>query len=105
MEWLKQNAKTVTGTLIILILIEAVLAWYMIDQFRENYLSGEEALVIALEDAGYERDAVRKIDIDLETEKGTAWYEVEFRLSDPPGTEFSYHIDAETGEILSARAS
>ena len=105
MEWLKRNAKTVIGILIILILTEAVLAWYLIGQFRENYLSGDEALAIALEDAGYARDDVRKIDIDLETEKGTAWYEVEFELSEPPGTEFEYRIDAETGAILSARES
>ena len=102
MEWLKRNAKTVIGILIILILTEAVLAWYLIGQFRENYLSGDEALTIALEDAGYARNDVRKIYIDLETEKGTAWYEIEFEPADLPGAEIEYRIDAETGAILSA---
>lgn len=100
MEWLKRNYKTVVGGLIILILIEAVIAWYLIDQFRENYLSGEEALVTALEDLGIDRNDARDTDIDLETERGRAWYEIRIETSDAV---HEYRIDAETGEILSAR--
>ena len=100
MEWLRRNYKTVVGALIILILTEAVLAWYLIGQFRENYLSGEEALAIALEDAGLCRDDARDTDIDLETEDGRAWYEIEIETSDAV---HEYRVDAETGEILAAR--
>lgn len=97
MEWLKKNYKTVTGTLIILILIEVVVAWYLIEQFRQNYLSGEEALTIALEDAGLSREDAGKTDIDLETRAGSAWYEIEI---DADGGTLRYRIDAETGAIL-----
>ena len=105
MAWLRRNAKTVVGVLVILILIEAVLAWYLIEQFRENYLSGDEALQIALTDACVQRDDVRGVDIDLETERGTAWYEIEFALKNAPGATYAYHVDAETGAILSIRAN
>lgn len=100
MAWLKRNYKTVVGALIILILIEAVITWYLIQQFRENYLSGEEALAIALEDAGLSRNDARDTDVDLETRQGKAWYEIEIETSDAV---HEYRIDAETGEILSAR--
>jgi len=98
MEWLKKNYKTVTGALIILILMEVVVAWYLIEQFRQNYLSGEEALAVALTDAGLTREDAGKADIDLETRQGRAWYEIEFETS---GGTYRYHIDAETGEVLS----
>ena len=100
MVWLKRNYKTVVGALIILILIEAVIAWYLIEQFRENYLSGEAALTIALEDAGLSRKDAWDTDVDLETERGRAWYEIEIETSDAV---HEYRIDAETGEILSVR--
>lgn len=101
MDWLKKNYKTVTGALIILILIEAVVAWYMIEQFRQNYLSGDEALEIALADAGVLRDEARKTGIDLKTKQGRAWYEVRIETE---GGSYAYRIDAETGEVLSAAA-
>ena len=95
--------ETVAGALIILILIEAVVSWYLIGQFREHYLSGDEALTAALSDAGISRSAVLNTDIDLETERGQAWYVVTFSLSDAPGTVYRYRVDAETGAILSAQ--
>jgi len=102
MEWLRRNYKTVVGTLIILILIEAVVAWYLIDRFRENYLSGDEAFTAVLEDASLSRDAVGTPKIKLETEKGEAWYEVTFTLTGEAGATYRYRVNAETGEILSA---
>ncbi len=98
MEWLKKNYKTVTGALVILILIESVVAWYLIEQFRKNYLSGSEALAIAMEDASLTREDTEKTRIDLETERGRAWYEI---TMEAPGGIHEYRIDAETGEILS----
>ena len=97
MEWLKKNYKTVTGTLIILILIEVVIAWYLIEQFRQNYLSGEEALTIALTDAGIARADAKKTNIDLETKAGSAWYEIEIETG---GGTLRYRIDAESGAVL-----
>ena len=99
MEWLKRNAKTVIGALVILILVESVLAWYLIQQFRDNYLRGDDALQIALEDAGVSRNAAKDVDIDLKTKRGTAWYEIAFEGSS--GTTYRYSVDAETGAVLS----
>ena len=101
MEWLKRNYKTVISALIILILLEAVVAWYLIDQFRENSLSGEEALAIAFEDIGIDPNDARNTGIRLKTEEGKAWYEIEIDTSDAV---HKYRIDAETGEILSVLA-
>ena len=42
MEWLKRNYKTVTGTLVILILIEIVLAWYLIER---NHIAGSLSIL------------------------------------------------------------
>ena len=98
MEWLKRNYKTVTGTLVILILIEIVLAWYLIDRFRENYLSGSEALAIAMEHAGEAPDSAPEASIRLRTRHGSAWYDISWESVDAV---HQYMVDAETGEILS----
>ncbi len=98
MEWLKKNHKTVIGGLVILILLEMTISWYLIHQFRDNYLSGNEALAIAAEDANLEQAEIRDTDIDLHTGKGKAWYDIEITVS---GQTFLYQIDAETGDILS----
>lgn len=98
MNWLRRNAKTVIGALIILILMECALAWYMVQQFRENYLSGDEASAIALADARLEREEASGLSVKLAHKDGQAWYEVAFTAG---GVEFAYRIDAESGEILS----
>lgn len=98
MNWLRRNAKTVIGALIILILIECTVAWYMVQQFRANYLSGSEAAAIALADAGLEREETADLSVKLANRDGQAWYEVVFTAG---GAEFAYRIDAESGEILS----
>lgn len=103
MDWLKKNYKTVVGTLIILILIEATVAWYLIGQFHEHYLSGDDALTAALSAAGMERGDVGTPDIKLRTRKSEAWYEVEFATLDAPETTYRFLIDAETGEVLADR--
>ena len=99
MEFVKNNYKTLVSFLIILILFEIVIVWYMLQQFRENYLSGPEALTYALADAGRGEADVRDADIDLKHKDGRAWYAVEFEAD---GVEYSYEVDAETGEILRA---
>lgn len=97
MNWLKRNAKTIIGTLIILILIECALAYYLAQQFRENYLSSSEAVAIALADAGLEQEETTDLTVKLAHKGGQAWYEVVFVFD---GVESAYRIDAESGEIL-----
>lgn len=98
MDWLKRNYKAVVGGLVILILLEIVLAWYMIEQFRANYLSADEAVGIALEDASLTREEAKEPRVKLETKQGKAWYTVELELVDAV---HQYKVDAGTGEILS----
>lgn len=93
----KRGVKLFITFLILLILFEIVLVWYLLRQFHENYLSGEEAMEYALLDAGTTA-AERKI--RLKTKAGRAWYEIRFDGGD--GASYVYEVDAETGAILSA---
>ena len=105
MEWLKRNYKTVVGALIVLIAFEAVLVWYMIQRFHENYLSGDEAFSAALADAGLERETAGEAKIRLKSSGGEAWYEVDFSPAGDPGVTYHYLVHAETGEILLRNSS
>ncbi len=60
----------------------------------------DAALQIALADAALTRDQVADIDIELERNTGSAWYEIDFESG---MTEYEYRIDAYSGEILSGR--
>lgn len=62
-----------------------------------QYIGGREAEAIALTHAGLSRDKIRKLETELESEKGKVFYEVEFEHS---GYEYEYEIDAVTGKIL-----
>lgn len=98
MSWFRRNAKFIIRVLIILILIECALAWYVLKQFHERYLSRGEAAAIALADASIEREEAENFAVKLDQKDGQAWYEVAFTAG---GVEFAYRIDAESGEILS----
>ena len=101
MELTRDSLKPLVTFLIILILFEVVIVWYLIQQFHENYLSGDDALGFALADANLSEDAVDGIDIKLKHKSGEAWYNIEFDAGDP-AVSYSYQVNAETGEILSA---
>lgn len=101
MAWLRQNYKAVIGTLVILILTEAVIVWYLIRQFHENYLSGEKAAAIALADARLKPGEAQSLDIRLKTKRGDAWYTVTFETRDTSEA-YEYRVDAESGNILFA---
>ena len=60
-------------------------------------VSSQEALSIALSDAGFEQDQVTITDAKLNNENGIPAYEIEFNDGE---REFEYTIDAATGEIL-----
>ncbi len=60
----------------------------------------DAALQIAMTDAGVTRDQIRDIDIELERELRSAWYEIDFESG---RADYEYRIDAYTGEILSSR--
>ncbi len=52
---------------------------------------------IAFQHAGVSRSQVRKLETELEFEKGVSYYEVEFKVGT---TEYEYEIDAYSGKIL-----
>lgn len=63
-------------------------------------IAKNEALQIALTDAGLTKDQVVDVDIELERNLRSAWYEIDFESG---RSEYEYRIDAYSGEILSGR--
>lgn len=61
-------------------------------------ITEDEAKQIALEHAGMTEDSVSRLRIEFDYEHGKAVYDVEWRID---WTEYSYEIDANSGEILS----
>lgn len=59
-------------------------------------LSADEALDIALEQAGVTRADIRDLENNLDTENGVLVYEIDFEAGN---TEYSYDVNATTGEI------
>lgn len=100
MRFIRKNYKLIITFLIVLILSELAVSCYLIERFRENYLSKTEALTIALSRAGLRETDVQDTEIEFKHRDGRAWYEVEFEQTAPPSFDYTYSIDAETGEIL-----
>lgn len=63
-------------------------------------ISREEAINKALENAGLKREDVRDIEAELDLERGVTVWEVDFESKN---TEYSYEINAQTGEILKSQ--
>ncbi len=61
-------------------------------------ISAEEALDIALNEAGVTRDSISDLDTGLEEEDGRLVYDIDFKV----GTaEYSYDVNAKNGDIVS----
>ena len=60
-------------------------------------LTADEALDIALKDAGVGKNQIREIENNLDRENGILVYDIEFKSGN---TEYSYDINAQTGEII-----
>ncbi len=61
----------------------------------------DAALQAALTDAGLTTAQVADIDIELERNLRSAWYEIDFECG---RTEYEYKVNAYSGEILSAKS-
>lgn len=59
-------------------------------------ISADEALDIALREAGATKENITKLRNELDRDDGTLVYEIEF---DSAGKEYSYEVNAQTGEI------
>lgn len=57
----------------------------------------EEAKDIAFEQAGVTEADVTDLEVDLEEDSGVQYYEVSFDIGE---TDYEYHIDAITGEVI-----
>lgn len=60
-------------------------------------ITKEDALDIALKDAGVTKDSIRDYESELDYELGIMVYDIEFKSGD---TEYSYEIHAQNGEII-----
>ncbi len=60
-------------------------------------ITADEALNIALEEAGVTQDSIRNVENRLERDDGVLIYEIDF---DAGGTEYSYDVNAQTGTIV-----
>ena len=100
MRFIRKNYKLIITFLIVLILAELAVTYYLIERFRETYLDKTEALTAALSDSGLRETDVRDTEIEFRHKDGRAWYEVTFEQTAPPCLDYTYSIDAETGEIL-----
>ncbi len=60
-------------------------------------LTADEALDIALNQAGVTRESIRNLENRLDRENGVLVYEIDFESGN---TEYSYDINAETGAVV-----
>lgn len=60
-------------------------------------LTPDEALTVALEQAGVTRDSIRDVENHLDRENGVLVYEIDFEAGN---TEYSYDVNAETGAVV-----
>lgn len=62
-----------------------------------SQLTKEEAIAIALKHAGVSRDSVEFDDVELDTDDGVKYWEVEFESGN---YEYEYNIHATSGKVL-----
>lgn len=94
---MKKACKTVLIVLVVLLVIGAAIGGYFIYRHNSMYIGRDAALQIALSDAGVSPAAVRDKDVEFERSRSGAWYDIDFETA---GMEYSYSLDAATGEIL-----
>lgn len=63
----------------------------------ETKLTRDDAINIALKDAGLTREEIQDLDAELDRDYGTVHYDVDFEQND---RDYDYEIDADTGKIL-----
>ena len=94
---MKKAFKTVLIVLVVLLVIGAAIGGYFIYRHNSMYIGKDAALQIALSDAGISSAAIRDKDVEFERGRSGAWYDIDFETA---GMEYSYSLDAATGEIL-----
>ena len=98
---MKKGLKTALIILAVLIILGGAVAGFFIWRHQTSYIGGDRALQTALDHAGLTRAQVYDTDTEIEKDRFSAWYEVDFEAG---GTEYEYIIDAASGSILSSSA-
>lgn len=85
--------KKVLTILLVIVLLGAAIGGFFIYRHVSSTIGRDAAVQIALKDAGLERNQAYDLEVDYEH----GYYEVDFESGKG---DFSYRIDARTGEIL-----
>ena len=96
-----QKGKTTMKKMIYYLIAAALCALLLAGCGAEQGMIGKDAAKkIALEDAGFTEDQVKRLKVKIDKETiGVSKYEVSFKVG---GTEYEYEINAETGKIRSS---
>ena len=86
---------------LVVVLIGCAIGGYFIYRHNTMYISKDEAMQVAMTDAGLLMSDLTDHSIDFESTRYSAWYDVDL---DTHGMEYEYTIDASTGAILSQNA-
>ncbi len=85
--------KKILTILLVIVLLGAAVGGFFIYRHVSSTIGKDAAVQIALKDAGLERNQAYDLDVDYEH----GYYEIDFESGKG---DFSYRIDARTGEIL-----
>lgn len=85
--------KKVLTILLVIVLLGAAIGGFFIYRHVSSTIGRDAAVQIALKDAGLERNQAYDLEVDYEH----GYYEIDFESGKG---DFSYRIDARTGEIL-----
>lgn len=95
---MKRSVKILLAVLVLVLVAGGVGLGFVLGRGNGSNIAREEALNIALAQAGLSKSDVDDIDIELERRRGgNARYEVDFEYL---GTDYDCFIDAATGQVL-----
>ena len=94
---MKKTLKIIIIIVIVLAVVGGCAGGYFVWKAHELYIGKDAALSIALEHSGLSRAETDDADVELERDRTSARYEIDFESK---GMEYEYSVDAVTGEIL-----
>lgn len=94
---MKKTLKPVLAVILIFVLVGGAAAGFFIWRHHERFIEKDEALEIALGHAGLSRAELIDMDVDFDSSRSSAWYDIDFETH---GMDYEYTVDAASGEIL-----